>query len=201
MKMYPMIFLLLLLTLLSSIKCAPAESSDRDIEWTRNEDDQFWASLGPLMDSTVVPDDTLPFWLEDQLPFQTPDAIPLPPSPPPLRRTATQSPVHREMSQLFGGPPSYNPFKPARSRSLRESSQRPRGRPPMTRSATDVFHCSYCKARFDRNEHLKRHIQSVHKKERPFVCEICKKDFSRSDNLRAHLKIHDRTTQEDKAKS
>lgn len=117
----------------------------------------------------------------------------------PLRvsRSATQSPVHREVSDLFRTS-SSNPFKPARIRPSRSRPRRdpsihpvPRGRPPLIRSATDEFRCSDCNAGFARNEHLKRHIKSVHEKERPFICSVCSKAFSRTDNLNQHLKTHD----------
>lgn len=51
--------------------------------------------------------------------------------------------------------------------------------------------CEECGKRFDRGEHVNRHIRSVHTKERPFECSICHKSFSRSDNLRQHIRTHD----------
>lgn len=117
----------------------------------------------------------------------------------PLRvsRSATQSPIHREVSDLFRTS-SSNPFKPARTRPSRSRPRRdpsiypvPRGRPPLIRSSTDDYRCPDCNAGFARNEHLKRHIKSVHKKERPFVCSVCGRAFSRTDNMTAHLKTHD----------
>lgn len=95
---------------------------------------------------------------------------------------------------------------------------RERGRPLLQRSSTDpharvkVFQqdrsqsslrgrkgvydetrehaCEECGKRFDRLEHVHRHVRSVHTKERPFECSICHKLFSRSDNCSQHLKIH-----------
>lgn len=52
--------------------------------------------------------------------------------------------------------------------------------------------CPLCLARFQRPEHVKRHLKS-HSSERPFMCEhpSCGKRFNRKDNLKAHLKkIH-----------
>ncbi|KAI0462747.1 hypothetical protein LJB42_003548 [Komagataella kurtzmanii] len=54
------------------------------------------------------------------------------------------------------------------------------------------FSCPVCHARFQRPEHVKRHMRS-HSSEKPFVCpeEGCGTRFNRKDNLKAHLKkIH-----------
>lgn len=55
--------------------------------------------------------------------------------------------------------------------------------------------CPLCDSRFQRPEHVKRHMKS-HSKEKPFQCDVenCGKRFNRKDNLKAHLKkIHQRT--------
>ncbi|ODV74694.1 uncharacterized protein CYBJADRAFT_136505 [Cyberlindnera jadinii NRRL Y-1542] len=52
------------------------------------------------------------------------------------------------------------------------------------------FVCSYCMRRFKRQEHLKRHVRSLHTNEKPFDCTLCGKKFSRSDNLAQHIKTH-----------
>ncbi|KAI5949235.1 CAS5 [Candida theae] len=52
--------------------------------------------------------------------------------------------------------------------------------------------CPICNSRFQRPEHVKRHLKS-HSSEKPFQCEEpnCGKCFNRKDNLKAHLKkIH-----------
>ena len=51
----------------------------------------------------------------------------------------------------------------------------------------DSFNCSYCEKTFGRNEHLKRHVNSVHEGEK-FDCTFCEKSFSRKDKLKIHLK-------------
>lgn len=52
------------------------------------------------------------------------------------------------------------------------------------------FDCDYCGRRFKRQEHLKRHIRSLHLNNKPYDCKFCDKKFSRSDNFNQHLKIH-----------
>ena len=52
--------------------------------------------------------------------------------------------------------------------------------------------CPLCFARFQRPEHVKRHLKS-HSDEKPFQCDYpdCHRRFNRKDNLKAHLKkIH-----------
>lgn len=52
--------------------------------------------------------------------------------------------------------------------------------------------CRTCNARFDRREHLQRHIRTVHEKKERFECKVgsCKRKFPRTDNLRAHYWTH-----------
>lgn len=55
--------------------------------------------------------------------------------------------------------------------------------------------CPLCLARFQRPEHVKRHLKS-HSTEKPFECDYpdCGRRFNRKDNLKAHLKkIHHKT--------
>ncbi|OAD03084.1 C2H2-type zinc finger transcription factor, partial [Mucor lusitanicus CBS 277.49] len=56
------------------------------------------------------------------------------------------------------------------------------------------FLCEYddCGKLFRRSEHLKRHIKSIHTKEKPYSCPYkdCGKSFARTDNLSQHIRIH-----------
>lgn len=48
---------------------------------------------------------------------------------------------------------------------------------------------------FKRQEHMKRHVRSVHEKGDMFVCWVCSKAFTRRDNLKSHqFKTHGRRT-------
>ncbi|KAG0046263.1 hypothetical protein BGZ83_008541 [Gryganskiella cystojenkinii] len=57
-----------------------------------------------------------------------------------------------------------------------------------------IFQCRFgdCHRPFRRQEHLKRHVRSVHTLEKPFECPVnsCTRRFSRSDNLNQHIRIH-----------
>ncbi|CAI4433834.1 BPK_HP2_G0014430.mRNA.1.CDS.1 [Saccharomyces cerevisiae] len=71
------------------------------------------------------------------------------------------------------------------------SMQKTRGRKPsLIPDASKQFGCEFCDRRFKRQEHLKRHVRSLHMCEKPFTCHICNKNFSRSDNLNQHVKTH-----------
>lgn len=55
-----------------------------------------------------------------------------------------------------------------------------------------IHECPLCHSRFQRPEHVKRHMRS-HSSEKPFACPQpdCNKRFNRKDNLKQHLrKIH-----------
>ncbi|KAI8394450.1 Zinc finger C2H2 type domain signature [Nakaseomyces glabratus] len=68
---------------------------------------------------------------------------------------------------------------------------RTRGRKPsLVPDLSKQFGCEFCDRRFKRQEHLKRHIRSLHMGEKPYECHICNKKFSRSDNLNQHIKTH-----------
>ena len=48
------------------------------------------------------------------------------------------------------------------------------------------FICTYCKARFKRLEHFRRHYHSIHTNNKPHACSVCGNTFSRKDNLVQH---------------
>ncbi|KAG7410369.1 C2H2 type master regulator of conidiophore development brlA [Fusarium oxysporum f. sp. raphani] len=63
-------------------------------------------------------------------------------------------------------------------------------------ASKDIHRCEFpgCSWTFRRNEHLKRHMKTLHR-EAPesFFCEFCGKNgFSRRDNLKTHRKLHAR---------
>ncbi|KXN68600.1 hypothetical protein CONCODRAFT_79694 [Conidiobolus coronatus NRRL 28638] len=75
---------------------------------------------------------------------------------------------------------------------------RPRAKTRRTSHSSEVEHkdsiCPFegCGRPFKRPEHLKRHIMSIHHKEKPHQCPFpgCGKCFSRNDNLTQHIKSH-----------
>ncbi|CEO59649.1 hypothetical protein PMG11_04317 [Penicillium brasilianum] len=68
---------------------------------------------------------------------------------------------------------------------------------PRTLSQTP-FQCRVCKKRYDRADHLKRHVKS-HTTDKPFVCEKCGKGFMRIEILSRHNQSHSSETNDDKA--
>ncbi|KAH3901632.1 C2H2-type zinc finger protein SCDLUD_001398 [Saccharomycodes ludwigii] len=64
-----------------------------------------------------------------------------------------------------------------------------RGRKPVE-DPDKHYACDYCERKFKRQEHLKRHVRSLHMGEKPYECSTCHKRFSRSDNLTQHTKTH-----------
>jgi zinc finger protein BrlA len=47
-----------------------------------------------------------------------------------------------------------------------------------------------CNQKFQRREHLKRHLNDIHLKANCFPCIFCSHPFGRSDNLKTHLILH-----------
>ncbi|GIZ43831.1 hypothetical protein CKM354_000704400 [Cercospora kikuchii] len=52
--------------------------------------------------------------------------------------------------------------------------------------------CPHCGRAFVRSEHLTRHVDSVHKRDRVYTCNVCGKEFNRSDSCRRHQQAHKR---------
>ncbi|CAE6334816.1 unnamed protein product [Rhizoctonia solani] len=65
---------------------------------------------------------------------------------------------------------------------------------PGVGKSVRTFTCTVdgCGKCFNRGEHLKRHIRSIHTDEKPHVCPVqkCGKTFSRHDNLCQHMRVH-----------
>lgn len=72
-------------------------------------------------------------------------------------------------------------------------TKRSRGRRVPTQDNQRVFKCpdARCQKVFVRNEHLKRHIKSLHRDEKPFECldAGCNKRFTRLDNVSVFNRI------------
>ncbi|CZR40561.1 uncharacterized protein FPRO_05461 [Fusarium proliferatum ET1] len=54
-----------------------------------------------------------------------------------------------------------------------------------------LYQCSQCDRRYNRAEHLARHVRS-HTQTRPYMCQICLKPFARRDVLKRHQATHER---------
>lgn len=87
--------------------------------------------------------------------------------------------------------PTVESLVPTTVKRRPSSMPKPRGRKPSPiPDASKQFGCEFCDRRFKRQEHLKRHVRSLHMGEKPFNCTLCGKKFSRSDNLNQHIKTH-----------
>ena len=93
-----------------------------------------------------------------------------------------------------GNPSDSNAPASSTSADLNTAAPQPATRRGRKQSLTDdpskQFVCNVCNRRFRRQEHLKRHVRSLHTQEKPFECADCGKTFSRSDNLAQHARTH-----------
>ena len=88
----------------------------------------------------------------------------------------------------------HNAAASSASAEVNSTATQPATRRGRKQSLTDdpskQFVCNICNRRFRRQEHLKRHVRSLHTQEKPFECTDCGKTFSRSDNLAQHARTH-----------
>ncbi|XP_045783338.1 PR domain zinc finger protein 5-like [Maniola jurtina] len=54
--------------------------------------------------------------------------------------------------------------------------------------------CTYCSATFQRNDHLKRHIISLHSNTKFNICPVCNEDCKSYESLLKHIKTHPNDT-------
>ena len=52
------------------------------------------------------------------------------------------------------------------------------------------FSCAECSKVFTRPDNLKRHVKSVHSREKSFTCDECGKRFGTNDKLKQHQRSH-----------
>lgn len=61
--------------------------------------------------------------------------------------------------------------------------------------------CKLKGKRFQRKEHLHRHLKTTHSGEAPFFCRICLRCFNRNDNCNEHYKTHNRISSKKPARN
>ena len=52
------------------------------------------------------------------------------------------------------------------------------------------FECTLCKRRVSERRMLESHMETVHKKKKPFLCSYCGKSFASKSTLNLHIRIH-----------
>ncbi|XP_054925252.1 zinc finger Y-chromosomal protein 1-like [Dermacentor andersoni] len=57
-------------------------------------------------------------------------------------------------------------------------------------TTTGSFDCFLCAKKFSREQHLVRHVMTLHSRVETFRCHLCPSKFSRKDNLVAHIQSH-----------
>lgn len=57
-------------------------------------------------------------------------------------------------------------------------------------SSSKQHTCRYCGEKFTQRHSLTRHLNSVHKKVKPFECYICKKRFTTKFVMQEHVRKH-----------
>ncbi|KAF2280852.1 uncharacterized protein EI97DRAFT_10111 [Westerdykella ornata] len=164
------------------------------------EDHYFTDEAEDLRTGLLTPD-SLSFSLShDMYGFPLQDGMcPLPadsaegkPEPAATERQSTVSQSHAESSRQQPSATAANGEESGvASASEDDAPPKRRGRKQSTSDdPSKPYSCNVCGVRFRRQEHLKRHIRSVHTKDRPFQCKDCGKLFSRSDNLTQHQRTH-----------
>ncbi|CAJ2501073.1 Uu.00g039260.m01.CDS01 [Anthostomella pinea] len=98
----------------------------------------------------------------------------------PVQTVANQSADNTGSTSGSSAPAGIVPAPPTR-RGRKQS---------LTDDPSKTFVCELCNRRFRRQEHLKRHVRSLHTLDKPFECHECGKTFSRSDNLSQHARTH-----------
>lgn len=82
----------------------------------------------------------------------------------------------------------------AKIRNRRAEAGEPEEGEPQKETANKEkpYKCKACNRGFARPDHVKRHIETLHNREREmFECDLCGRQHSRRDNLRQHRKKHE----------
>jgi uncharacterized Zn-finger protein len=77
--------------------------------------------------------------------------------------------------------------------SIIEETNRSEDMDQIKGSAKNNQECVICSKNFVSNQNLMRHVQTVHKKIKPFQCNLCLKTFCENCYLKRHIKtVHEK---------
>ncbi|QQP42434.1 Uncharacterized protein FKW44_017102 [Caligus rogercresseyi] len=93
--------------------------------------------------------------------------------------------IRMESSGSNGVTPGQGPLLPTAPVNARDGSAIPEEL--LVGDSSGSLKCEYCPYRVSKKDRMRRHVNTVHYKERPFRCHLCDSTFGRKDKIKRHL--------------